>query len=1061
MSEETTTDKEEGSEPATGFLYRHRRLLIGVVVAVALYALAGFFLAPWLIERQAVKTVAEQFDSELRLGEVAVNPFVLSLRIDGLELDDPTGEALARIRQIFVNFQTSSLFRWAFTFDEFRVDEPELFVSRDGEGRFNFERMLAAQPPAPPEEPADEEDAGPVRLIVRDFAINESAVNWRDQVPREPVEQRFGPVDISVQDLNTLPLRPGTQEVVIRTATEGTLTWSGSLQLNPLGSAGTAAIDGSHFALLSSYIRYQTGFDITDGDADVDLAYTVSTADDGTITATVDDLNVTLQGVRVRTFPTDAAATEEAREFLTVPRLAVTGGVFRWPERSVSVGGVDIDDVALDLLREPDGVLDILPGAAAAETGVDGGSDPGAEAGTPAEAQPDADDGAAPGDDAWRVTLDRFAVNNLSAQLRDESVQPVAETSVAAVNLEVRNITNEPGASFPTTLSLQAGRGGTVSADGEMTVLPEPLLDFTVGMEDVALIGLQPYVEPLADVNFDSGDLNMQIRLQSTADDPARIEGDVSIDDFLVTETDLDTRIGSWERLALASVIFSMAEEKLEISEVRFTRPYGDILITEEGQVNLGRLAKDPAAGTTDAADAGANAGEAESSGGEEAAAPVGEAGEADVEEEAGLPIRISVGRVLIEDASADFADRSLPLPFEVAISKLKGELSTIDTTSDEPSRVAAEGTVDEFGFLRVTGSVTPFEPARNTDLRAEFENVAMPKFSAYSVPFAGRKIASGRLDLDLGYQVSEGRLVGENSIVLREFELGEKVPHPDALSLPLGLAVALLKDSSGTIDVDLPVRGDINNPEFSIGGIVIKAITNLITKIVTAPFALLGNLLGVEASQLEGVSFLPGRADLTPPQMETAANLSQALVMRPQLVLVLPPVQAPEVDGRALREAQLESLIAERIEGTVPQGEQAMYDEQVRSVLEMLYGEIAPVPDAAVALDELRARHTVQPAEGSDEEPRFDALAYTNDLREQLIELQTLEPGALETLARQRAEGLRETIIAAGTAIENRVRVGEPTSVDAEDGERVVMKVKLTAGNVPPPAAAQSATSP
>ncbi len=1032
-------DQDGGNAGKAGFLRRHRRWVIAAAVLVVLYTLAGFFLAPWLIERQAVKTVAEQFDSELRLGKVAVNPYVLSLRIDGLELDDPASEPVARIGQIFVNFQTSSLFRWAWTFDEFRVDTPELFVSRDEAGRFNFERLLAAQPPAPePEEP--EESGGPVRLIVHRLAINDSAVDWRDRLPPEPVAERFGPVDIRVDDLNTLPLRPGTQEVVIRTGEQGALTWSGSLQLNPLQSSGEASIEGSYFPLLSAYIRHQTGLEITEGEADVDFAYAVSTAEDGSISATVDDLDVTLNGVRVRTFPGAVPGnTGEPREFLSVPRIAVTGGVLRWPESSVTVAALDIDDVELDLLRQPDGMLDMLASIPAADgEAADDGEDAG-----------DAD--AAPAD-AWRLALDVFRINNLAARMTDRSVQPVAETSVNSVNLELRDISNEPGSSFPTTLTLTAGHGGTVSADGTLTVLPEPLADFTVAMDDVALIGLQPYVEPLADVNFDSGNLNMQIRLQSTPEDPARIEGGVSVDDFLITETDLGSRLGSWEQLALVDLVFSLAGEQLEISEVRLKRPYGDILITEEGEVNLGRIAKDTPGG--DAADDGAGAPEETGSADSEAAA-ADAATPADAEA-AGPPFRVSIGRVLIEDASADFADRSLPLPFDVAISKLKGEMSTIDTASAEPSRVAAEGTVDEYGYLRVTGTVTPFEPARNTNLRAEFENVQMPKFSAYSVPFAGRKIASGSLDLDLGYEVSEGRLVGENNIVLREFELGEKVPHPDALSLPLGLAVALLKDSSGTIDVDLPVRGDLDSPEFSIGGVVIQALKNLITKIVTAPFALLGNLLGVEASELETVSFLAGRADLTPPQMQRAANLSQALMMRPQLVLVLPPVQAPEADAKALREAQLEALIAERVQGIVPEGQAAMYDDRVRSVLETLYGELAPVEDAGAALEALRARHTVVPAEGADdggdEEPRFDALAYTTDLRQQLIDLQTLAPDALETLARERAEGLRETIVAAGSGLETRVTVGETAAVEAEDGDRVPMRVKLTAGSASPP---------
>ncbi len=995
---------------------RHRRLLIVVAGLIAAWTLAGFFLAPWLVERQAVKVVAEQFDSELRLEGVAVNPYVLSLTIDGLELDDPAGDPLARVRQIHVNFQTSSLFRRAWTFAELRVDAPEAFVARDGDGAFNFTRLLAARPPGPEEEPPAKDEGAPVSLIVHAISVTDAALHWSDQVPPQPVQTRFGPVDVSVQGLNTLPEQPGRQEVVIRTATEGTLTWSGSLQLNPLQMVGEAAIDGSHFELLSDYIRHETGLDITDGDADIDFAYSIASGPDGSLGVTVDDLDVVFQDVRIRTFPAaaDGGPGRESRELLSVPRIALDGGRFLWPERSVSVESVGIDDAVLALQREQTGTLEVIRNL---------------------PARPSSDAPVGPDGEPWRLALGRLRVGNFAASLRDESVQPAAELGVESLDLEIRDIDNQPGAVFPTTLSLQAVRGGTVTAEGSITLLPQPVLDFAIETRELALAAAQSYIEPLADVSLDSGVLDADARFASSPDDPLLFEGDLFLRDFLITETDLDTRLGSWDRLAATGVIFSAAGESLEVSEVRVDRPYGDILITEEGRVNLGRIAKGaPESG--DGAAEEAPAGQEDAPGGSDGA-------------EGGLPIEVTVGRVVIADGAADFADRSLPLPFSAKITELNGDLSTIATASTEPSSVSLEGTVDEYGFLRVTGSVTPLNPAANTDIRAEFENVAMPKFSAYSVPFAGRKIASGRLDLDLGYQVTDGRLVGDNNIVLREFELGEAVAHPDALSLPLGLAVALLKDSSGNINVDLPVRGDVDNPEFSVGGIVANALGNLIGKIVTSPFALLGNLLGVEASELEQVTFLPGRADLTPPEMQKAANLAEALSLRPQLVLELPPVRSPAADDQALREAKLEAAVAERLAG-VPQGEEpgGPYAERRREALEALYRELAPVEDPQSRLDALRAENTraVETAEGEPGETRFDATAYTADLAAELVPLQPLEEGALAALAAERAANLRETILAAGSGVEGRVLVTEPVGVSLTDNGRIPMKVVLTA---------------
>mgnify|MGYP001814792668 FL=1 len=238
-------------------LRKYRRALTIAAAALVVYGLTGFFLAPWLVKKNAVEIVADTIGTELRIEKVAINPFVLSFQVDGIELDDPAGAPVLRVQQLFANFQLSSLFRWAWTFVEIRVDAPEAFLARDHDGQFNIGFLMpqSAEPQATDvvEPPGESE---PARLLIFAFLINESAGNWYDEVPADPVQTRFGPVHISIAELNTLPDRAGQQDVVITTETSGTLGWSGSLQLNPLLSAGHASVTGSHFEMISGYIKY-------------------------------------------------------------------------------------------------------------------------------------------------------------------------------------------------------------------------------------------------------------------------------------------------------------------------------------------------------------------------------------------------------------------------------------------------------------------------------------------------------------------------------------------------------------------------------------------------------------------------------------------------------------------------------------------------------------------------------------------------------------------------------------------------------------------------------------
>ena len=1005
----------QGESPLTLIDYFNRyRKYVWALLAIAVYAALGFFLAPWLVQKNAISSIREGYGAELRLEKVEVNPFVLSLRLSGVELDDPAGAPVARIEKLFVNFQLSSIFRRAWTFDEFRISAPEFSVARDESGNLNLAYLFAQtteQTPSVAEEPSP----SIMPLLIFDFAIEDCAINWHDEVPVDTVETRFGPINIEIEELNTLPNRSGQQTVLITTESTGTLSWAGSLQLNPIKSAAHASIKGSHFPLTSAYIHHQTGFEIVDGNADVELDYVIDTMPDGTISANVDNFNLTFNDVIVHTFSGTAAANDadQDREVLRLPEIRLTDGQFRWPERSVSIAALAIDDTLVSLYRDEAGALNVLR----SPTDPDPEDDPIVEVVD-----------AATDDEQWQVSLQNFAINHLALNLEDRSVEPFADIGIADLNLSVSDINNDPGAKFATSLAMQVRTGGTLTMDGTVSMLPEIELDLDLVIDNIALAGAHPYITPLADVNMDSGALNLNGHMNSSDEEPLSFTGDLDIVDFEITETDEGSRLGSWQKMAVNNVALSLSKQELEISEVVLNQFYGDIVISEEGHLNLGRIEK---AGDESAPEAVADA------------MDVGP-----VEPQ----LAVTVGRVVLTEAAADFADLSLPLPFSVKIENLNGDMTTISTQSSEPSTVALEGKVDDHGLVRVTGSITPLDPSANTDLMVAFQNVNVPKFTSYTIPFAGREIANGSLDLSLGYQVTDSKLVGENKIILRDLELGEKVPHPDAMSLPLGLAVALLKDSEGKIDIDLPVRGDLNDPEFSYGGVVVKALGNLIVKIVASPFALLGKLIGVEASDLEYINFLDGRADLTPPELERAAKIAEALALRPALNLEISGVTDAAADGLALRTTQLDDIVEDRI-AAMANAEDAgdMYAEQLTETLDTLYAEQQEAADSALALQELRAQFTSQTVVEDGETPltEFDELAYTNEIRRQLIDVQPLPETALVDLAMQRAKNTQTAIIDIDGNLQERINIVETTSAEKDSGEMIKMKVSLSTGEL------------
>ena len=983
-----------------GFAKRHRKALLIIAAAIGVYALLGFALAPWLVKKNAIETIHELYGAELRIRKVAVNPFVLSMRVDGIEMDDPNGEPLASLDQFFINFQLSSLFRWALTFAEIRFDSPELIVNRYAVGETNLEFLL--QGAGPEEEAAASEDAAMPRLIVHNFAVNEAALQWHDVVPREAVSTTFGPVNIQVSDLSTLPQREGQQEVVITTETAGTFSWNGTLQMNPLRSSGRASIEGSHFPLVSAYIKESLGFEALEGNADVGLDYRIETLEDGQLDIDVDNFSLDFHDIVLWTYgrvADDGSAAD--REVLRLPGFHVDGGSLRLPEQKAAIGSISMEDGTLSLYRKATGELNVI----AEQPSADGDAERPETTADPAASN------------SWAVTLDKVDILRTEIGLIDDSVQPQADIGVRNLNVSLADISNESGARFPTHVSLETRGGGKVTLSGETGVLPDVSADLEASVEGIALALLHPYIKSLADVNLDSGAFGMQAQIHVSADEQLAVKGDMAVTEFLISETDQGTRLGSWDNIAANQLTLSLSNETLDISEIRVDRAYGDILITEDGTINLGRAALGEQ--VVAAEDVEAEAEQEDTAAAEPAA-------------QEPLPLAVTIGRVVVKDAAADFEDRSLPLPFDVKIAELNGTLTTIASASAEPSEAALEGKVDEFGLVRVSGTITPLQPALNTDLKVNFENVEMPKFSAYSVPFAGREIDSGKLDLFLGYRLENGLLVGENNIVLRDFELGKKVDHPGASSLPLGLAVALLKDADGTIDIDLPVRGNVDDPEFRYGRVIGKALINLVVKIAASPFALLGKLVGVEADQLEYIAFQDGRADLTPPEQEKAGKLAEALALRPELTVEVQGVIDREVDGLALRTAKLDALVDEQIDADIAEGsDAASYAARRAEVLEEMYGE-------KDALQALRAQFQTEDA--------FDELAYATELRRQLIAQQVVEEAELVALAQERAANIKAAILQSNPDLETQITSGNLQAVEKGSDDTINMKVVLAA---------------
>jgi hypothetical protein len=360
-------------------------------------------------------------------------------------------------------------------------------------------------------------------------------------------------------------------------------------------------------------------------------------------------------------------------------------------------------------------------------------------------------------------------------------------------------------------------------------------------------------------------------------------------------------------------------------------------------------------------------------------------------------PLDIKLTQMGLEKGSMDFKDDSLPLPFATQIHSLKGTLSTLDFTSTQPSKLALTGAVERYGYVQIDGEMLPFDLANHIDIGVLFKNIDLTRLSPYSGKFVGYAISDGRLDLDLGYKVRQKSLQGNNTIVLQTLTLGERIESPEALNLPLNLAIALLEDRNGRIDLNLPVHGDLNDPQFSYGAIIWRAFTNVLTNIVTSPFRLLGSLLGIDGETLKAIDFDAGVATLLPSEEEKMVHYRKILEERPQLRLNITGTYHVARDTAALQQIAAQA----RIDTETKKGK--AYEEILNAWFHEAFSK--------EAYEALQKTYT--------KEGKLDVVLFHEALLSALQKSIAVSTQELHALAKARAEALKEALVKAGVAPE------------------------------------------
>ena len=1133
------------------------RWLLAGVAAVVLYALLGFLLTPWIVTGYVSNYAVEKLKRKASIAEVHINPFLFTFEGKDFVLQEADDRPIISFGRLFVDFDLSSLFRWAWTFADIRIERPLLYIEIQHNGRLNFAELADSFPKSEGSPPTDRR---PPRLLLQHAQVVDGSFTFSDRSHPTPAGETFSPINLEFNEISTLPERKGPYTVKADLPGGGTVGWRGEISLHPIFSEGELSMAG--FKLATAWTFAQDELNLAEPSGEMDfstryrfdyqertpllvlqdakfalkgllltekgknnplLALKAIEADgmhfdlqarelmvpnivvrDGKVAASVDEKGLfDWQKLVVNQEPMDVKASvpgasepagrpwrlkagEVKVENVAVdytdrsratPLALVVGGLNIVLKASAEVGtgpvkasvdtmmvklshvalseaGDGIPLIALDTLSLDDGRIDIgdraitltRMEAIGGETSMVRDKDgriqlvellnPGDKGLIKREVIETGEKARAEGK-PWSFRLDAFELNGFKVALEDRIFVPDIVYSLKDVSASLKNLTNDKKTPIDFNTAFKVVQGGSASVSGQVGQTGDHA-DARVELIGLNIKPLNPAVTKFTTLALESGNISVSTRVKyrSTKSGPQlRAKGSVSLDKLRLNETDTGERFLEWQAMSVNGMKFGLSPDRLQVEEVRLLEPGVKVVIFKDRSVNLAKVLRDQNAAITDTKPQTA-----------QTPSP------AVVSQENRALFPVNVDRVRVEKGVVDFADLSLVLPFDTRVTDFNGGVTGISSEPTSRASVKFDGRVDEYGLSTVEGSLSPFTPKTFTDISVLFRNVEMKPLSPYSATFAGRKIASGKLSLNLEYKIQNSELLGENKVLLEQFTLGEGVEAPDAIRLPLDLAIALLTDAEGKIDVAVPVSGNVDHPDFKYGRMIWQAFVKLITKIVTAPFRALGGLFGGKSQQMDAIAFDPGSARLLPPEQEKLETISKALKKRPQLRLVVEGRFDPITDGEALRTERTRHALAKQTGVKLPPEEDpgpiAFDSVKTQKALEKLLETSSG--DTAIA--DFKTQY--EKATGKKAKRTNFAMAiigwassdtaFYQAMFKELVKLEPLTDNDLKELALSRAEGIIKELKTTAGLDDTRVTVGTPGPAEKVSTKTVNTKLTL-----------------
>jgi hypothetical protein len=833
-----------------------------------IYLSISWFYLPGKLKKTLETDISTLIGREITASDIRFNPFKLSLEIQNFSIVDSGDGPLASWDTLLVDFGLwKSVFLFGIAFDELSLDNSHINIAKLKTG-FNFSDIIEKLSSSDSDKNKKEKSSDtPIAIKLFNISINKGSFKYTDKSSVAPATVNLNDISIQVKELyfatgdehlNSFTINAKDQE-------GGDLQFKGNYRLDPLYMEASIGANGINLAGISNFLENILPLKI--GKGTLSLGTNILIKNDTDFIIKTDKGNLSIKdlsiddhipdptmlnagGIDIRNFNVDITGHKVLVEDVILDRLALN----QW---------IDKEGTArYEALISPD-----KPG----KTGQENASTANAKDSKP-----------------WDIMVRRASLKNSSIDFEDQNEKINTKHTLSGINLNLKDISLAPESKISINLAAILNNNGEINIDGFLC--PSPFsMELKYKFDKLLLNPFSKYLEAITWLKIADGSLFAEgnVSVKKDGDTSINAAASMGVDNLKIKDLRSNNPLFSLNRFMLDDLRANVDTRKITVASVNLLKPDLALSLSDKKGLNLAGMMKEKE-GIKDAEPSQQKPASSD-------------------------PWKYEIDKVSLNNGTVLFSDKSVKPEYKTGMYNMALSIDQIGSQTNDPSPFTFRTDIDKYAPFAVTGTLDPISRQPGFAFKSTLKGLEMTHLSPYSGVYIGNYLKSGKLSLDLDYSLHDRKLKGDNNINAKNLYLGEKVAVEPVINAPVGLGLALLRDISGVIDLDVNISGNLDDPDFSVAGIIIKTLVNIIVKAAASPFKLLGSLIPGGGDDMGNILFNPGSSMLNQAGKDNLIKLADALNQRPQLTLSIKGNASRSEDVAALKTANLNKMVADR----------------------------------------------------------------------------------------------------------------------------------------------------